>query len=72
MSVNNTLTALLYDTGETLLLQLVVLRKIVKLTEIPEAKHLIDAYKKCLCSKSVSEVWLYFKVMYFDQDHFPR
>ena len=47
-----------------------MLRRIVKLTEIPEAKNLLDAYEKVLYSKKVSEVQPYFKSIYFDPKHY--
>ena len=47
-----------------------LLRRIVKLTEIPEAKILLDAYEKVLYSKKVSEVQPYFKSIYFNPKHY--
>ena len=49
-----------------------LLRRIVRLTEIPEAQSLLDAYEKCLYSKKVSEVRPYFKSIYFDPKHFSK
>ena len=49
-----------------------LLRRIVKLTEISEAQHLLDTYEKCLYSRKVSEVRPYFKSVYFDEDHFSK
>ena len=47
-----------------------LLKRIVKLIEIPEAQSLLDAYEKCLYSKKVSEVRPYFKSIYFDPKYF--
>jgi len=50
-----------------------LLRRIVRLTEIPEAQALLDAYEKVLYSKKVSEVMPYFKSEYFkDSKHFSE
>ena len=49
-----------------------LLKRIVKLTEIPEAQCLLDAYEKCLYSKKVSEVRPYFKSIYFDPKYFSE
>ena len=49
-----------------------LLKRIVRLTEIPEAQSLLDAYEKCLYSKKVSEVRPYFKSIYFDPIHFSK
>ena len=46
-----------------------LLKRIVKLTEIPEAQSLLDAYEKCFYSKKVSEVLPYFKSIYFNPMH---
>ena len=49
-----------------------LLRRIARLTEIPEAQRLLDAYEKCLYSKKVSEVRPYFKSIFFDPNHFSK
>ena len=49
-----------------------LLRRIVKLTDISEAQRLIDTYEKCLYTRKVSDVRPYFKSIYFDQDHFSK
>ena len=53
-------------------LNICLLKRIVRLTEIPEAQSLLDAYEKCLYSKKVSEVRPYFKSKYFDPKHFSK
>ena len=47
-----------------------LLRRIVRLAEIPEAQSLLDAYEEVLYSKKVSEVQPYFKSIYFDPKHY--
>ena len=47
-----------------------LLRRIVRITEIPEAKILLDAYEKVLYSRKVSEVKPYLQSIYFDPKHF--
>ena len=49
-----------------------LLRRIIKLTEISEAQCLIDAYEKCIYSRKVSDVKPYFKSIYFNQDQFSK
>ena len=49
-----------------------LLKIIVRLTEIPEAQSILDAYEKCLYSKKVSEVRQYFRRIYFDPKHFSK
>ena len=49
-----------------------LLKRIVRLTEIPEAQRLLDAYEKCLYSKKVSEVRPYFRSIYFDPKHLSK
>ena len=49
-----------------------LLKRIVKLTEIPEAQSLLDAYEKCLYTRKVSEVRPYIQSIYFDPKHFSK
>ena len=49
-----------------------LLKRIVKSTDIPEAQSLVDAYEKCLHSKKVSEVRQYFRRIYFDPQYFSQ
>ena len=49
-----------------------LLKRIVRLTEISEAQSLLDAYEECLYSKKVSEVRQYFRRIYFDPKYFSK
>ena len=49
-----------------------LLKIIVGLTKIPEAKNLLDAYEKCFYSKKVSEVRPHFDAMYFNPKLFSK
>ena len=46
-----------------------VLKRIVRTIDIPEAEHLIQAYEKCVYSRKVSDVEMYFRSDYFKQSH---
>ena len=46
-----------------------VLKRIVKTIDIQEAKHLIEIYEKCVYSRKVSDVEMYFHSDYFKQSH---
>ena len=46
-----------------------LLKRIVKTINIPEAKKLLQAYEKCVYSKSVSEVMPYFDTRCFNPSH---
>ena len=46
-----------------------LLKRIVKTINIPEAKHLIQAYEECVYSRKVSEVMTYLSPRYFNPSH---
>ena len=46
-----------------------LLKRIVKTINIPEAKHLIQAYEECVYSRKVSEVMTYFDPRCFNPSH---
>ena len=46
-----------------------ILKRIVRTIDIQEAEHLIQAYEKCVYSRKVSEVEMYFHSDYFKQSH---
>ena len=46
-----------------------LLKRIVKSVDIPEAKHLIQAYENCVYSRKVSDVMMYFNSRCFNPSH---
>ena len=46
-----------------------ILKRIVKMIDIQEAKYLIQCYEKCVYSKKVSDVATYFRSEYFKESH---
>ena len=46
-----------------------LLKRIVKSVDIPEAKHLIQAYENCVYSRKVSDVMSYFDQSFFNPSH---
>ena len=50
-------------------LKIHVLKRTAKVINIQEAKHLIQAYKKCVYSRKISDVKMYLHSDYFKQSH---
>ena len=50
-------------------LNICLLKRIVKIIDIPEAKNLIQAYERCVYSRKVSDVEIHFHSVYFKQSH---
>ena len=46
-----------------------LLKRIAKTIDIPEAKHLIQAYENCIYSRKVSDVKIHFNSNYFNPSH---
>ena len=46
-----------------------LLKRIVIIIDIPEAKNLIQAYEECVYSRKVSDVEMHFNSVYFKQSH---
>ena len=50
-------------------LNICLLKRIVKIIDIPEAKNLIQAYESCVYSRKVSDVEIHFHSDYFKPSH---